>query len=434
MDKFKFISTDNILKLPETAGVYCFKKGAKLLYIGKAINIKSRVRQHHDLINLSGQAGYIKTGSEIEALILEAKLIKKCQPKYNTVWRDDKNYFYVAATKEAFPQVFITHQPFVASASQGLRPIYKKGEGTKRNEVQTSFIGPFVDGGALKETLKILRKVFPYRTCQNLPKHACLWYQLKRCPAPCLSKSSLARQIVGFTKSNMRECQKNTANLMTTLKEGKNAVLKKLTKEMGILSKEQKFEQASRVRDQINSLEKIIAHASVLSQTKMKEVKPLSLRPLTCRRAEAYDIANIQGKEATGAMVVFTDGKPDKSQYRQFKIKGEQKPNDIAMLKEVLERRLKHREWPYPNLILIDGGTAQFNIAKKTCLKFGLNQTKIMAIAKKNNELYIEERKKPVLLKTLPRETFNLILQLRDEAHRFARRYHHQLRKKFLLK
>jgi len=211
-------------------------------------------------------------------------------------------------------------------------------------------------------------------------------------------------------------------NLIITLKDGRTAILKKLKKEMAVLSKKQEFEQASRVRDQIESLKKVLAH------TKLIEVGPQS-----CERAEAYDIANIQGKEATGAMVVFTEGKPDKSQYRQFKIKGAHEPNDIAMLKEVLERRLRHKEWPYPDLILIDGGKAQFNIAKKICSRLRLQHIKIMAIAKKNNELYIEGEKKLVLLKNLPRETFNLILQLRDEAHRFARRYHHKLRKKSLL-
>ncbi|MEK7503500.1 MAG: UvrB/UvrC motif-containing protein, partial [Patescibacteria group bacterium] len=288
----------------------------------------------------------------------------------------------------------------------------------------------FVDGGALKETLKILRKVFPYRTCNKLPKHACLWYQLRRCPAPCLVR----QEVPGFKEKMKNECQRNAKNLMTTLAEGKASILKKLKKEMAVLSKQQKFEEASRIRDQIASLEKVFAHTPTLSQTEMKEVRPLSSQPLRYRRAEAYDIANIQGKEATGAMVVFTDSEPDKAQYRQFKIRIEKTPNDIAMLKEVLERRLKHQEWPYPDLILIDGGKAQFNIAKETCLKFRLNQIKVMAIAKKNNELYIEGQKKPVLLKNMPRETFNLILRLRDEAHRFARRYHHQLRKKFLLK
>ncbi len=425
MEKFKLIQKNNIGSLPETAGVYCFKKGAKLLYIGKAINIKNRAMQHQDLLGIAKQVGYIKTESEIDALILEARLIKKYQPKYNTAWRDDKNYFYVAIAHEDFPKIFVTHQPF--NSVQG-KP--------KNDRGSASVIGPFVDGGALKETLKILRKVFPYRTCNppggGLPKHACLWYQLRRCPAPCL----VNQEVPGFKEKMKRECRRNAENLITTVREGKTAVLKKLTKEMKELSEKQQFEQASYIRDQIRSLEKVIAHAPVLSQTKMTEAQPLSSEPLTYQRAEAYDIANIQGKEATGAMVVFIDGQPDKSQYRQFKINppagGEQKPNDIAMLKEVLERRLAHKEWPYPNLILIDGGKAQLNIAIR-CLTFNVKHIQVMAIAKKNNELYVEGRKTPILLKTLPRETFNLILQLRDEAHRFARRYHHQLRKKTLL-
>lgn len=399
MEKFKFLPKDKISRLPKTSGVYAFKKEAELLYIGKAVNIKNRVGQHHDLINLAGQVGYIETDSEIEALILEAKLIKKYRPKYNVVWRDDKNYFYVTATKEDFPQIFITHQP-------------------KSDRGGTSIIGPFVDGGALKETLKILRKVFPYRTCKNLPKHACLWYQLQRCPAPCL----VDPKIPGFKKKMKKDCQRNAKDLIITLKAGQTAILKKLKKEMAGFSKNQEFEQASRTKEQIESLRKVLAHTHLIE-----------VESQLCERVEAYDIANIQGKEATGAMVVFSDGEPDKAQYRQFRIKGENQPNDIAMLKEVLERRLKHAEWPYPDLMLIDGGRAQFNIAKKTCLKFGLNRIKIMAIAKKNNELYVGGRKTPVLLKTLPRETFNLILRLRDEAHRFARRYHHQLRKKTLL-
>jgi len=152
------------------------------------------------------------------------------------------------------------------------------------------------------------------------------------------------------------------------------------------------------------------------------------------KRIEAYDISNIQGKEAVGSMVVFTQGKPDKNQYRKFKIKIEGKPDDIAMMEEVLSRRFAHPEWPYPDLILIDGGIAQLNVAKRT--KNKKQKTKnipVMALAKKENKLYVENKKEPLLLKTMPREIFNLILQLRDEAHRFAVSYHRKLRKKILL-
>lgn len=326
MEKFKYLAKDKISKLPKTSGIYAFKKGRKFLYIGKALNLHDRVKQHQELLNSIKQLAYIGTDSENEALLLEAKLIKKYQPKYNISWKDDKNYFYVGITKEDSPRVFITHQPQ-----------FEKGS-------KTDYVGPFANGKTLKQELKALRKVFPYRTCKTLPQKPCLWYHLKQCPAPCLPQGFLGK------------------------------------------------------------------------------------------RLEAYDISNIQGKEAAGSMVTFIDGKPDKNFYRRFKIKGIAEPNDVAMLKEVLERRLRHIEWPYPDLILIDGGKAQLNVALNLKSRISsLKSVKAMAIAKRNNELFIEGRKKPVLLKSLPQEFSNLILRARDEAHRFAISYHHHLRKKHLL-
>ncbi len=184
MEKFKFLDKEKISQLPKTSGVYCFKRnkparnashsdaGGEILYIGKALNIKERIKQHQDLISVAEKIGYIKTDSEITAFLLEAKLIKKYKPKRNVMWRDDKNYFYVGIGDEDFPRVFITHQI----------------QNTKYKIQDTKYVGPFVDGSALKQTLKTLRKVFPYRSCNKIPKHACLWYQLGRCLAPCTSK------------------------------------------------------------------------------------------------------------------------------------------------------------------------------------------------------------------------------------------------------
>ena len=414
MEQFKFLEKNKVSQLPKTAGVYAFKKGQNLLYIGKAVNIKERVKQHRELINLATKAGYIKTDSEIEALILEANLIKTYQPKYNVVWRDDKNYFYVAATREAFPKIFLTHQPKLKSKKIPSSP---PSFSLRENSV-IDYVGPFVDGKALKQTLKVLRKVFPYRSCNKIPKHPCLWYQLNLCPAPCLLRSTLAKQIYWFTKSIIeRESKKNTKNLLKILRGKKSQAIIDLKKEMKKASKSEDYERAAKIRDQIRSLEKVIYHAKIFQPE------------WNFKRIEAYDISNIQGKMATGSMVVFTDGQPDKSQYRKFKIKIAGKPNDTAMLKEVLKRRLKHKEWPLSDLILIDGGRAQLNAAKAVVK----NKIKVMAIAKKRNELYMEEKEKPVLLKKLPREVFNLILQLRDEAHRFAISYHRKLREKDLL-
>ena len=398
MEKFRFLPRNKISQLPKTPGVYTFKKEAKLLYIGKAVNLKERVKNHS--LEQINKVGYIKTNSEIEALILEAKLIKKYQPKHNVVWRDDKNYFYICISKEAFPRTFITHQPKKAFQS----------------------IGPFVDGSALKETLKVLRKVFPYRTCKNLPKKPCLWYQLDRCLAPCLFQTALAKQINRAQVSIKKECQRNIKSLIKILQGKKKQVLTDLKKEMKRESASQNFEEAAKIRNQIKALEKFLAHAHIFT---LLEAKPQL--GWDYRRIEAYDVSNIQGKQATGAMVTFINGQPEKNLYRRFKINLTQKPNDIAMLKEVLQRRFQHPEWGKPDLILIDGGKAQLNVA------ISVTKIKVVALAKKENKLYIKGQKKPILLKTLSREIFNLILQLRDEAHRFARSYHLKLRKKALL-
>ena len=461
MNKFKFLKKGRITKLPKDAGVYAFKKGRGILYIGKAVNIKERIKQHKELLGLAKQLGYIETDSEIKALILEANLIKKYQPKYNIVWRDDKNYFYVGITKEDFPRIFWTHQIKVKPKTYNLKPKY---------------IGPFVEGTALKRTLTYLRKVFPYYTAKKHPRGGCLWCSLKLCPGPNPVKS---------------EYQKNIKNLISVLEGSSKNVLNNLKREINRFSALQEYEKAAKIRDKITALEKVIypsgakggkermffdSHARVFEseietpknwEKTHKILQKILKTEKEISRIEAYDVSNIQGKEATGSMVTFIKGLPDKNFYRRFKIKnraskgsesknirsslpfaaarvGEEegetlfalqgKPNDVAMIKEVLSRRFKHTEWPYPNLILIDGGKPQLNIVKQQCARPDLAQIKVVALAKKENKLFIERRKKPILLKSLPREIFNLILQLRDEAHRFAIAYHRKLRTKSLLK
>ena len=452
--KFKFFKKEGIKKLPKNSGVYVFKKGKEFLYIGKAANIRDRVKNHlaqpsfkeKIFLKKAGKIGFIKTDSEIEALILEANLIKKYQPKYNVIWKDDKNYFFVGQTLEEFPRIFLTHQIKLQTTN------YK---------LQTKFVGPFVDGKALKQTLKILRKVFPYRSCRMLPKRPCLWYHLGRCPAPCLirtlkenlrfptGQAKLAKQIPLTLKKMGKECRKNAENVFKIFQGKKNQVLKNLKKEMKGASKLEDFERAAKIRDQILAFEKVLEHTKIFNEIESYVIKKpwqnyyvwrknseklkkvLGIEKIISR-VEAYDVSNIQGQMATGSMVTFINGKPDKNFYRRFKIKIEGKPNDIAMLKETLNRRLNHPEWGMPDLILIDGGRAQLNIACQ-CLIPGVKQKiKVMALAKKENKLFIENQKEPILLKDLPREIFNLILQLRDEAHRFAISYHKKLREKDL--
>ncbi len=431
--KFRFVKKEKIKNLPKESGVYCFKN-EKIFYIGKAANIKERVENHFQqpsfkdylFLNKVKKIGYIKTNSEIEALILEANLIKKYQPKYNVIWKDSKNYFFVGVTKEDFPQIFLTHQKKLKA---------------KSSKLKVEFVGPFVDGKALKKTLRILRKVFPFRSCKKIPKRPCLWYHLNYCPAPCILKSKFIKEIPSNSSKIKKISQKNIKNLIKILKEGKNPVLKSLKRKMKFLAEKQKFEEAAKIRDQIEVFERIMEHSKIFElKTEIKNWPEIekNLRKILgvknkISRIEAYDISNIKGKMATGSMITFIDGLPEKNFYRRFKIKFEGKPNDVAMLKEVLMRRFLHKEWEFPSLILIDGGRAQLNAAINVKSQISNVKSKLMALAKKENKLFLEGKKEPILLKELPKEIFNLILKIRDEAHRFAIQYHRKLREKSLL-
>jgi excinuclease ABC subunit C len=438
MDGFRYIKDKNFNELPKTSGVYCFKEKNETIYIGKAINIQSRVKNHFQqpsyrdnlFMNKVDKIGYLETNSEIEALVLEANLIKKHQPKFNVIWKDDKNYFYVAINRENIPYIFITHQPF--GKTQG-----------KQNYQKTEYIGPFVEGTALKKTLRFLRKVFPYYTVKKHSKVKCTYCHLGLCPGP---------------TPDLKEYKKNINKLILIL-EGKTTasggvpltagetVLNSLKKEMKLLSDENKFEEAGKIRDRISNLQQVMAHTNVISQSKTE--KPTANSSILNKiigidkeihRIECYDISNIQGKFATGSMVSAQGGPAsgwvlNRNQYRRFRIKIENEPNDIAMLKETLQRRFAHPEWKYPEVILIDGGIAQLNIAINTKNENPKTKgIKVISIAKKNKDLYIEGKNSPILLKLLPREIYNLVLQLDDEAHRFAITYHKKLRSNNLLK
>ena len=214
-------------------------------------------------------------------------------------------------------------------------------------------------------------------------------------------------------------------------------------------SSSKNFERAAALRDQVLALGKTLSNAKIFysagasgdrypffprhknaewakTEKNVKNILGLKNR---VKRIEAYDISNIQGQQATGSMVTFIKGEPDKNFYRMFKIKISGKPNDVAMIKEVLRRRFRHTEWPYPDLILIDGGKPQLNIAVKTKAEKGrAGHITITALAKKKNELFVEGAQAPILIENSPRDIFNLFLRLRDESHRFAQKYHHRLR------
>lgn len=414
-------------QIPQNPGVYFFSaKGGKILYVGKALNLRARLRSRV-LPKETKSISWEILNSEVEALIREAQLIKKFRPKYNVLMRDDKQYFFVGFTREKYPKIFITHQ---------------------RKE-KADYIGPFTEGGVLRSVLKTLRRVFPYCTClsrrakadKKPHKRPCLNARIGRCLGFCCSNSFGVE--LSFYRNNISTIKK--------ILSGKNKSLTKtLKREMRKLSAAHKYEDAGKIRDQIRALERIFEHRGVIkrdisteTQKALRSLESL-LRVGEIKRIEAYDIANIHGKFAYGSMAVLENGRINKVAYRLFKIRSVKGSNDPAMLKEVLERRLKHKEWLCPEIILVDGGRGQFSAAEaalnpsKSPLRKG-RKLKIIALTKNKkhvgDHVLIASKSAPIDLSNLPEPLKNLILMLDSEAHRFAiSHYRKRHRKEMLMK
>ncbi|PKM92544.1 MAG: hypothetical protein CVU80_02800 [Elusimicrobia bacterium HGW-Elusimicrobia-4] len=339
------------------------------------------------------------------------------------MWKDDKRYPYIKITDEKFPFLNIVR--------------------TKKNDGKTYF-GPYPDTADMKKTLKLVQKIFGIRPCKyNLEKRKkeCLYYFIKKCQAPCIGKIS------------EKEYYHIVANVIMFLKGKNQKLLKSLEKEMTAAKKKLRFEEAAKLRNIIfaikNTLEKININEITIRDILMSTDRDAYLNDLskllgkkTVGRVEGFDISNISGKFAVGAMAVFTDGKPDKKEYRKFRIKTVYgKIDDFAMLSEIMKRRFcgtLASKTAVPDLIIIDGGKGQLSSAVselKNCPDFcrGAENKipKIIAIAKKNEELFFPESSKPLVL-SKNSLALNLIKYVRDEAHRFAISYHKLLRKKLL--
>ena len=483
MERFRYLPKAKILTLPKAPGVYALSSPKAILYIGKADNIKDRVKNHFTQTNYKDnlfiknvtKVGYIKTDSDIDALLLESKLIKTKQPKYNVMWKDDKKYFYVAITKEKLPRIFLTHQPVELPKGAGARAKLGRGRGygarseggSSRRPNPVEYIGPFIEGKAIKRVLRLLRRIFPYYTAKRHGALLCQYCHLNLCPGP-PPRPEGADEAHSQSEQNSFEkaYKKNIQNLVSVLKGKKISVLKQLKRDMKNAARNQDFEKASAFKDQSLSLERIISHARLLSPKVSpslnwnmieKELQKLFLTKKRITRIEAYDISNIQGTEATGSQVTFLKGVPAKEYYRKYKIHITGKPNDFAMMKELLERRLKHPEWPYPQIMVIDGGKGQLTAAlgaisnlislsysHSTSLRQSpgsqaqfdrnkLQNIRVVALAKKQSELFFPEKPRSVLLRDLPRPLENLFLHIRDEAHRFAISYHRYLRSRSVI-
>ena len=421
--------------VPTDPGVYIFWRGNEPLYVGKAANLRKRVSSYFranvsdKVRQLRGEAErleFVITQSEVEALVTESDLIKRFMPKFNVLMRDDKSYFHVAITREDFPRIFATHQ------------LQKDRIGKMKltPEQGVEYIGPFTSGSALKDVLMLLRKAFPYCTCKDTQhKRPCLNSQIGRCPGYCC----FADTDKEIQKKHKEEYRSNIESTIGILSGRKTKLLVQMKRDMQTAAKQEDFVTAARLRDQIASVENIFAHRPLVSRRPVhikqnlhwkkieRTIQTLLNTSSPIRRVEGYDISNISGTEATGSMVVFINGKPDKAEYRNFKIKTVDQPNDVAMHREVMRRRLANTDWPRPDLLVIDGGKPQLNAVQKE-LRPGNPDIHLSALAKREEELFIEGNATPQRLDSLPPEVKFFFQQVRDESHRFAKRYHHKLR------
>jgi excinuclease ABC subunit C len=410
-----------IPNLPSKTGVYLFKNAqGQVIYVGKAVNLKSRVHSYFQnnllpktslLVSEIESIDYIEVQSEIEALILEANLIKKFRPRYNVRLKDDKDYLYIKVTKEKYPRIITAR----------LRDL----------DAAKIYFGPFPNSRAVRQTIRLIQKLFPHWICKNPPGQTCLYAHINLCFGPCRKDFE------------PKEYEKRVHQIILFLKGKKDKVVKQITKEMNQKAKDLNFEKAALLRDQLESINyvttqtRLVSHylqnPNLLDDLRREELHQLeeilNLKKIPAR-IECYDISNTMGKEASGSMIVFTQAQADKSQYRKFKIKRSPGVDDYAMLKEVLQRRFKNT-WPSPDLIVIDGGKGQLKVACEVLKETG-RDIPIISLAKRREEIFLPIQ--PASLK-LPQSSpaLQLIQRLRDEAHRFALNYHRHLRRKSFL-
>ena len=403
--------------LPEAPGVYIYKDAqGKVIYIGKAKSLKKRVQSYFTrylsdktqaLVSQIRDIEYITSPSESQAQLLEASLIKNKLPRYNISLKDDKSFPLIRITDEKYPVVSICRR--------------KKVSANKKDK--SIYFGPYTNAKLLRQALKVIRQIFGFRSCKKLPKSPCLYFRLKLCPGPCAGNISPRRY---------KEIIKDIRMFLESRYED---LVKNLSHKMNQAAKEKSFEGAAKIRDQITALGAINREkpyfAAIDESEGLKKLIGLANLPV---RIEAFDISNISGKEATGSMVSFYKGIPDKNNYRRFRIKTVRGIDDYAMLREVVHRRylrLKEEKSPLPDLILIDGGKQHLLAARDELKKLEL-ALPIVSIAKEEENIYIKDRPEPIKLSE-DTPALNLIRKVRDEAHRFARKYHQLLHKKKIL-
>jgi len=422
-------------QLPTTPGVYLMKdRRGRVIYVGKAVNLRSRVgsyftqqaavdRRTADLIPEIADVDHVETQNEVDALLLEARLIKDIQPRFNQELKDDKTFPYLQiVTADDFPRVEFTRTPL----SKGVK-----------------LYGPFTSAKKLRGTIAVMQKIFRFRTCSlDIDDgderwrwfRPCLLASINQCTAPCNLRIS------------RDEYRKDIKRLRMFLDGRKDTLLKSLHKEMQQASNDRKYELAARLRDEITALENMNIRGDLAEHAQpevfyidpkkgMSGLKKVFKLPHLPRRIEGVDIAHLQGGETVASLVQFIDGLPFKHGYKRYKIRSVEGVDDFASMREVVSRRLRRLQKQgesFPDILLIDGGKGQLNAATSAMRAIGVDPPFTISLAKRDEEIYVPGEPEP---RRLSKHSFGLrLLQyVRDESHRFAQHYHHILRRKSTL-
>lgn len=431
-----------LAELPKDPGVYFHKdKNGQIIYIGKAANLRNRVRQYFQISRVRdpktdalvaeiADIDWITVDSEIDALFLEAEQVRRYLPRYNILLRDDKSSTYIRIDYDAaHPTVSYTRRPLDDGAQ---------------------YYGPYFNANAVKRALKYLRRAFPYSThTKHIPKRACLLYHLGLCPGLEENKISLS------------EYRANLRKLIKYLKGERSRLIRQVEREMKLYAKEGHYEQAAIARNQLFAL-KGLSKQIIFSDREFMDIsKDKGLAGLSellglekaPRRIEGYDISHMQGTDTVASMVVFTNGIPDKAAYRKFKMRLPGN-DDFAHMNEAITRRLSEKNrkaWGLPQLFLIDGGKGQLGAAIKARDQAGLD-VPMIGLAKREEEIVIERDHSNIAVSEsaliasnalltqndqfirilLPKNSHvvKLLQRIRDESHRFAVSYHSVLKTK----
>ena len=425
---------EKVKQFPTTPGVYLMKDAqGRVIYVGKAKNLRNRASHYftkaaaedhrtNDLVKLIADIDFLAAESEVDALLMEARLVKDIQPQFNVELKDDKSFPYLQIrVREDFPRVEFTRSP-------------------KRRGVK--LYGPFTSAKTLRHAIQVLQRIFQFRTCtldirENDPKwrwfRPCLLHSIRQCTAPCNLR---------VTKEAYR---KQIRSLRLVMEGRKDKLLREMEAEMQAASTALLFEKAARLRDDMDSLRKLGQRGEVEKDVQ-PEVFPIDpkrglvgLRKIlglekTPRTIEGVDIAHLGGDDMVASLVNFIDGLPFKPGYRRYKIKSVVGVDDFASIREVVTRRfrrLSREEQVFPDILLIDGGKGQLNAALEAFRMLHIEPPCLISLAKREEEVFRPGDSEPLKL-SRHSAALRLLQYVRDEAHRFAQHYHHILRRRKL--